>query len=120
MEGNNSFLVDKIKEWLQLDEEMNTIMNSLKEKRKEKKALTDLLMDTMKHKEIEVVNLNDGTIELKTNKVKTPLNKKHLVSCLTEYFGDTDEIGRVGEIVKHILNNRDEKVKEVIKRTVKK
>lgn len=117
---DNAVLVDKIKEWLQLDEELNTIMTNLKEKKKEKKTITDLLMETMKFKDIDLVNLNDGTIELKTNKVKTPLNKKHLIACLTEYFGDTNETTRVDEIVKHILSNRDEKVKEFIKRTVKK
>lgn len=113
----NSNLVDKVKEWLQVDAEITALSNSLKEKKKEKKQMTDMLMETMKTNEIEVVNLNDGTIELKKNKVKSPLNKKNLLVCLTEYFGDSSESTRVNELVQHILNNRDEKVKEYIKRT---
>jgi Family of unknown function (DUF5760) len=111
--------VEKIKEWLQIDTEINNLINLLKEKRKEKKNLTDILMQAMKQKEIEVVNLNDGSIEIKSNKVKSPLNKKHLLSCLSTYYGENLETSKVEELVKHILSNRDEKVKEYIKRTTK-
>lgn len=114
-------LVDKIKDWLQIDKDINNLMISLKEKKKEKKDLTDLLMETMKQKEIEMINLNDGSIELKSNKVKSPLNKKHLMACLNSYFGESEETStKVDEIIKHILNSRDEKIKEFIKRTTSK
>jgi hypothetical protein len=111
-------LVDKIKDWLQIDKDINQLMVSLKDKKKEKKDLTDLLMQLMKQKEIEMINLNDGSIELKSNKVKAPLNKKHLFACLNTYFGETEETAtKVDEIMKHILTSRDEKIKEFIKRT---
>ena len=111
-------IVDKIKDWLQIDKDINNLTVALKEKKNEKKNLTDLLMQIMKQKEIGIINLNDGSIELKSNKVKAPLNKKHLFSCLNTYFGESDETStKVDEIIKHILNSRDEKIKECIKRT---
>jgi CRISPR/Cas system-associated exonuclease Cas4 (RecB family) len=112
-------LVEKIKQWLLIDAEINEINNSLKEKKRVKKGLTDYLMETMKTKEIEVVNLNDGSIEIKKRKSKKPLNEAQLVTILQQYYGEEDvSVEKVTEIVKHILNNRVEQESEVLKRTV--
>jgi hypothetical protein len=114
----NAELVTKIKEWLVVDDEINVLSETMKMKKKTKKSLTDILMETMKTKDIEVVNLNGGgAIELKKNKVKSSLNKKNLIQCLNEYFNSEEEKHKVNEIVQHIMSNRNEKVNEFIKRT---
>ena len=114
----NAELVTKIKEWLVVDDEINVLSETMKMKKKTKKSLTDILMETMKTKDIEVVNLNGGgAIELKKNKVKSSLNKKNLIQCLNEYFNSEEEKHKVNEIVQHIMSNRNEKVNEFIKIT---
>ena len=114
----NTELVTKIKEWLVVDDEINVLSETMKEKKKTKKNLTDLLMEAMKTKDIEVVNLNGGgAIELKKNKIKSSLNKKNIIECLNEYFVNEDEKHKVNEIVQHLMSNRNEKVNEFIKRT---
>jgi predicted translin family RNA/ssDNA-binding protein len=114
MEENNE-LVGKIKDWIQLDTEINQINNTLKDKKKQKKELTDMLLSIMKSKDIEVVKLNDGSIEIKKNKVKKAINKNHLLQCLSDHMDDVDV---VKQIVKNIFDKRDESVKESISRRV--
>lgn len=107
-------LAAKIKEWIQVDTEINTINAGLKDKKKYKKELTDSLVHLMKEKDIEIVKLNDGSIELKKSKIKTPINQNHLKKCLSDFMDDENQ---VSDIIKLIYKNRDEKVKESIKRT---
>jgi Family of unknown function (DUF5760) len=109
-------LVEKIKVWLQMDSDIATLSNQLKEKKREKKEMTDALMATMKSKEIEVVNLNDGRIELKSNKTKKPLSTKLLKECLQQCLQEKD---KVDEIFNYIQENRAEQQKECIKRISK-
>jgi hypothetical protein len=106
-------LSSKIKEWIQLDTEINVVNAGLKDKKKMKKDLTDALMRIMKEQDIEIVKLNDGSIEIKKSKVKTPINQTHLRKCLSNFVEDDTQ---VQDIVKCIYKNRDEKVKESIKR----
>jgi len=106
-------LAAKVKEWIQVDSEITTINASLKDKKKQKKDLTDMLVLLMKEQDIEVVKLNDGSIELKKNKVKTPINQTHLKKCLSNFVEDDTQ---VNNMVTCIYKNRDEKVKESIKR----
>ena len=45
-------------------------------------------------------------------------NFKHLIKSLTEWF--KDDPSKIGDLTKHILNSREEKIKENIKRKIKK
>lgn len=112
VEQDNS-LAGKIKEWIQVDSEISGINASLKDKKKYKKELTDTLVQLMKEQDIDVVKLNDGSIELKKNKVKNPINQTHLRKCLSNFVDDDTQ---VQDMVTCIYKNRDEKVKESIKR----
>jgi len=110
---NDSLMVTKIKEWIQLDTEITSINNSMKDLKKMKKKLSDDLVGLMKADDIEVVKLNDGSIELKKNKVKKALNKKDIITVLNSHIEDNS---KVTELVNTIFEQRDYRIKEFIKR----
>ena len=108
-------LVNTVKQWINHDDEIKKLQKLMKEHRTEKKALTDNLVDIMKTNEIECFDINDGKIIFCKNKVKTPLNKKTLLTSLEEYFQNNPNIdaGKVGDF---ILENREIQIKENIRR----
>ena len=51
-------------------------------------------------------------------KIKKSLSKKYLMKCLTQYFKEDSQQAK--QVSNFILNNREEKIKENIRRKVKK
>lgn len=106
-------LINKIKEWINLDNEIKEKEKSIKQLKIEKTKITNLLIQTMKTNEIDCVNIQDGALLFKKQTVKQTINKKLLQNCLTEYLKDTE---KANEISDFILGKRGEKVMETIKR----
>jgi len=111
-------LVEHIKEWIQIDNEIKMLQKEIKERRNRKKELSASLLDIMKDNEIDCFDINDGKLLYNQTKVRSSLSKKHLVSCLLQYFDNDKE--QAIELSQHILNSREVKVKETIKRKVDK
>jgi seryl-tRNA synthetase len=109
-------LVNTIKEWIQIDNEMKELQKGLRERRERKKELTNDLVNTMKQNEIDCFDINDGKLVYSKNTVKSSINKKHILNTIGEYFRDTPEQAK--ELCEHILNTRSEVVKETIKRKI--
>ena len=113
-------LIKNIKGWIHLDEEIKDLQRQIKEKRNEKKQNTETLVKIMRENEIDCFDLdsNGGKLIYTQQKVKQSLSKKYLLSCLTKYYeNDTEQAKKMSEF---ILNGREEKIKENIKRKVKK
>ena len=108
-------LVNKIKEWLQHDDQIKNLQKKIKEHRNEKKILTNNLLDIMKNNEIDCFDINDGKLLLSKNKVKTPLNKKTLLDSLEKYFENNPDVN-AEEVSEFILENRQIEIKENIRR----
>jgi len=117
---NKEELVSNIKNWITLDEEIKTMQRQIKEKRKEKKENTETLVRIMRDNEIDCFDLdsNGGKLIYTKKKNKKSLSKKHLLKCLSQYFKE-DSI-QAKEVSNFILNNREEKIKENIRRKIKK
>jgi hypothetical protein len=111
-------LVVNIKEWIKIDSEINNLQNELKEKKNTKKKLSESLMSVMKKNEIDCFDINGGSLIYKTNKVKKPINAKTLVSVLQTYFSSNTL--KAEEVTKYIMDNREEKTKEIIRRKIDK
>lgn len=111
-------LIDNIKEWIQIDNEIKMLQKEMKERRNRKKELSESLLHIMKDNEIDCFDINDGKLLYSQTKVRSSLSKKHLVSCLLQYFDNDKE--QALELSQHILNSRQIKVKESIKRKVDK
>ena len=111
-------LLQNVKSWLTIDNEIRALQKEIKERRKMKKQLTTDLMSTMKSNDIDALNVPDGELIYNKTKTKAPLSKKHLLSSLTQFFKDDKRM--IDELSKFIMETRLEKERESIKRKIKK
>jgi hypothetical protein len=111
-------LIGNIKEWIKMDNEIAKLRAEIKERNNRKKSITDSLMTVMKKNEIDCFDINDGSLVYKKSIVKKPLNGKTMMKALQTYYQNTPE--KAEEISKFLLENREEQVKEIIRRKVNK
>lgn len=107
-------LVNHIRGWIQIDNDIIKLQKEIKELRENKKSLTASLVDVMKSNEIDCFDINDGKLIYSKSKVKKPISKKTLFSALETYFEKDLELAK--QLSEHILNSREESVKESIRR----
>lgn len=107
-------LIENVKGWIDIDNDIKTLQKELKEKRKEKKLFTQNLVEIMKTNNVDCFDIKNGKLLYTKKKVKAPLSKKHLFNSLSEYFKNNKDI--IEELGNYILNSREEKIKENIKR----
>lgn len=110
-------LLQNVKGWIDLDDEIKRLNRVVKEKRTQKKELTESLVTTMKSNEIDCFDLSGGNKLIYTkSKGKKALSKKHLLNALSKYFkGNGDDAKALS---KFILDSREENIKENIRRKV--
>lgn len=109
-------LVENIKEWIKMDTEISKLKAEIKERNNKKKALTDKLVVTMKKNAIDCFDINGGALVYKQSKVKKPINAKTLLTSLQDYYKENVEVAQT--LTKHILDSRQETIKETIGRKI--
>ncbi len=107
-------LIMNIKEWIKTDNEIVKLKSELKEKNNKKKQLTETLVHVMKNNSIDCFDINGGSLVYKQKKTKKTISGKFLLSQLEEYYKEQPELAK--EIAKKVLDNREEVIKEEIKR----
>jgi hypothetical protein len=110
-------LVQHIKEWIGVDEEIKSLQKEIKTRKEKQKELTNQLMEVMKTNEIDCFDLNDGKLVYTKSKTKQTINKKYLMTTLIKCLEDPKDAEKVTDF---ILENREEKVRESIRRKVDK
>jgi len=111
-------LVSNIKEWIKIDNEISQLKNEVKERTNKKKALTEGLVAVMKSNQIDCFDINGGALVYKQNKVKKGISAKTLLAALHDYYKDDKKTAE--ELTKYVLDNREEQIKETIRRKVDK
>ena len=111
-------LVNNIKEWIKIDNEISDLKAQIKDRTNKKKLLTENLVTVMKSHSIDCFDINGGALVYKKSKVKKPINGKTLLSALQNYYKTDSKIAE--EIAKHVMDSREEQVKETIKRKIDK
>lgn len=111
-------LVNNIKEWIKIDNEISQLKTEIKERNNKKKMLTENLVTVMKTNSIDCFDINDGALIYKKSKVKKPLSGKTLLTALQNYYKNDVKIAE--EITKHVMESREEQVKETIRRKIEK
>jgi len=111
-------LVNNIKEWIKMDAEISELKAQIKDRNNKKKTLTENLVSVMKTNKIDCFDINGGALIYKTNKVKKPINGKTLLTALQNYYKTDPKIAE--DITKHVMDSREEQVKETIKRKIDK
>ena len=111
-------LVNNIKEWIKLDNEVAQLKVDIKERTNKKKFLTENLVTVMKTNSIDCFDINGGALVYKKNKVKKPISGKTLLTALQNYYKTDPKIAE--DIAKHVMESREEQIKETIKRKIDK
>ena len=111
-------LVNNIKEWIKMDTDIAELKSQIKDKTNKKKLLTENLVTVMKTNKIDCFDINGGALVYKTSKVKKPINGKTLLVALQNYYKSEPKIAE--ELSKHIMDSREEQIKETIKRKIDK
>ena len=109
-------LISNVKEWVRLDNEMNTLKRELNIRKNEKKLVSSSLMNIMKTNNVDCVDLKDGQLCFNQKTVKKPITKKSLFSILSKYYNGNDS--KNSELQEFILDNRETVVKESISRKI--
>jgi hypothetical protein len=109
-------LISNVKEWVRLDNEMNTLKKELNIRKNEKKLVSSSLMNIMKNNNVDCVDLKDGQLCFNQKTVKKPITKKSLFSILSKYYNGNDT--KTSELQEFILDNRETIVKESISRKI--
>ena len=111
-------LINNIKEWIKMDTEISELKTEIKERTNKKKTLTEGLVTTMKTNAIDCFDINGGALVYKKSKIKKPINGKTLLSALQNYYKNDPKTAE--DLTKHVLDSREEQVKETIKRKIDK
>jgi|TARA_Y100000287_G_C13962343_1_gene229305 hypothetical protein len=109
-------LVENIREWVKIDNEIRTLQKEINTRKDEKKKISAALMQTMKSNEIDCFDINNGQIQYVNKKVKKPMTKKVLFDVLTKYY-DGDFL-KANQMKDFIMDNREETSKESISRKI--
>ncbi len=113
-------IIMNIKEWLQCDNDINELQKSIRDIKHKKKLLTDQIVNVMKTNEIDCFDINDGKLIYSQNKTKAALSKQHLYTCLEKYFEKSHDPEIIQDLGKFILDSREVKTKEIIRRKIQK
>ena len=111
-------LILNIKEWIKMDNDINKLKSEVKDTTNKKKELTESLVNIMKNNSIDCFDINGGALVYKQKKTRKTISGKFLLSQLEEYYKDQPEVAK--DITKKVLDNREEVVKDEIKRKINK
>lgn len=105
-------LVDIVKKWVQLDNQINQLNKSAKQLKNEKKKINFDMMDIMKQNNIDIFDLKDGQIQYKKETKRVALSQKRLFMILSKHpqLGEEQAVA----LNDYIYQNREEVVKESI------
>jgi hypothetical protein len=96
----------RINNYIKLDDEINALMEGLRERKKEKKMYEDELLNFMKENDIDSIKSkqDNSQIELIQRKKSETLSKEYLTNCLMELIKNKSTSDN---IVNFIYNNRN-------------
>ena len=118
MSNEQQQLLQNVKTWLDIDNQIRALQKEIRERRKLKKELTGNLVSIMSTQGIDALNIPDGQLIYNKTKTKAPLSKKHLFSSLANYFKDNPRLA--DELSKFIMESRRIKKKNLLKEKLKK
>jgi seryl-tRNA synthetase len=118
MNKDNHELVEIVRKWITIDNQINKLNKTIKQLRLEKKTLNLEMIQVMKQNEIDIFDLKEGQIQYKQEKKKEPLNQKRLLSILSKH--PQLEETQIKSLNDFIFENRNEITTETIVRKLPK
>jgi Family of unknown function (DUF5760) len=109
-------LKHQVREWVRLDNEIRALNKEIASRRLEKKTISGDLITVMRDNQLDEFDIKDGQLMYVKKHVKKPITQKQLLSILSSYYKNED---KAEEVNTYILENREEVVKESIRRVIK-
>ena len=114
MESSHTALINDVRAWLALDEEIKELQAVIRIKRKKRNGISEGLVSLMKTNEIDCFDIQGGKLLYTKRTTKKALSKKHLMRSLQEYYS-TDP-SKASEIGVFVLNSREVVTRETIRK----
>lgn len=106
-------VVDIVRKWCKIEQDIKNASKELKEKRQMKKDLSNELVAIMKSNDIDCFDITGGKILYSQNNVKKPITRQHLFASLSQLFTKTGASEEdINGTVDHIMNSREVKVND--------
>jgi len=99
-------LQDNIKDYIQLDNEINVLKSHVKDKSAKRKEISQKIMESMEKIDINHVNVKEGRLVYKVTNGFKNISKKTLTDSLKKIFNDDDKFQ---DAFKTILSTREAK-----------
>lgn len=116
MSSNEDNVVDVVKKWCTIENDIKKLTKELKTKRQERKELSQGLLAFMKKNDVDCFDITGGKILHTQNNVKGAINREHLMTSLSQLFtkngASQDDIKST---VDHIMNSRKVTLKDNIR-----
>lgn len=106
-----------VKDWLSLDDDIRTLQEALKERKKKKSSLTPKISQYMSSFKINDLNTPDGKLKFAKSTSITAASKKYIENRIIEYFKDENKSLK---ILDYIYNHREKKEKIYLRRFIPK
>ena len=106
-----------VKDWVTLDDDIKTLQEAIKKRKKRINELTPIILDFMKRFNINDLNTQNGQLRNTTSLLAKPVNKNFLLSKLGEFFKDNE---KSQALTTYIYDNRIKEEKVKLKRVIEK
>ena len=109
-------LENKIKSWVLLDNNINTMNKELKITREERNNICNDIITIAENNNLtnRKIKISDGILTFNNTYSYNPISYNLLYDCFFEYFKNRDNCDELLELIKH---KREKKINKIIKRT---
>lgn len=118
----DAIYVDKVKEWVELDNKVMELKTSINEVAEKKKELEEDIIDYVEKNQLENISLalSDGKLKFPKTTVKQSLSMKYLKTTLAKFSEDNPLANLdVDALCKYLVDNLETSSKVTIKRSVR-
>jgi hypothetical protein len=96
-----------VKKYIELDTWIKKAQEVLKEKKKQKDKLSEVITKFMLKYDIEDLNVKSaGKIVCKVRQVKKPVSQKDIKTKLTDYYKNENEVDKGNQIIQKVFEER--------------
>ena len=103
-----------VKKWLEVDNMIKKVQEALKEKKKYRDKLSNVISQFMCKYNIEDLNTKEGRIRCKVSTVKTPVSKKVIQEKISDFF--KNDSNKKDEFLTTVFEDRPVKEKVSLRR----
>lgn len=103
-------LIENVNTWVSLDEQIGALQKEIRELRKKKTDITDILVDVMRKNNVDSFDMKDKSLLYKKQTIRQPINKKMLLNALQKLYKEEE----VDKIIECVLEQREVKTKEIL------